>query len=137
MGFGGILAAVLSGFLIGGAARWVVPGPDPMPFWLTVLIGLAGSVVGGAIGIALYGTGGITSTRGHVFVTVMIEILAAAGLVALYRRFVQRRPLAGRGRSVASASRGSRPGSAAPRRAGSSGCRSRPRAVRRSRSRSG
>ena len=76
MGLGGILAAVLSGFLIGGAARWVVPGPDPMPFWLTVLIGLAGSVVGGAIGIALYGTGGITSTRGHVFVTVMIEILA-------------------------------------------------------------
>ena len=95
MGVGGILAAVLSGLLIGGAARWVVPGPDPMPFWLTVLIGLAGSIVGGAIGVGLYGTGGITSTHGHVFVTVMIEILAAAGLVALYRRYVQRRPLAG------------------------------------------
>jgi len=95
MSFGVIVAVVLSGFLIGAAARFLVPGPDPMPFWLTVLIGLAGSVVGGAIGIALYGTGGITSTRGHVFVTVMIEILAAAGLVALYRRFVQRRPLAG------------------------------------------
>jgi uncharacterized membrane protein YeaQ/YmgE (transglycosylase-associated protein family) len=97
MGFGGILAAVLSGFLIGGAARFIVPGPDPMPFWLTVLIGLVGSVVGGAIGIGLYGTDGITSTHGHVFVTVMIEILAAAGLVALYRRYVQRRPLSGPG----------------------------------------
>ena len=97
MGLGGILAAVLSGFLIGGAARWVVPGPDPMPFWLTVLIGLVGSVVGGAIGIGLYGTGGITSSHGHVFVTVMIEILAAAVLVALYRRYVQRRPLSGPG----------------------------------------
>jgi uncharacterized membrane protein YeaQ/YmgE (transglycosylase-associated protein family) len=95
--FGGILAAILSGFLIGGAARFIVPGPDPMPFWLTVVIGLLGSVVGGAIGVALYGTGGITSTHGHVFVTVMIEILAAAGLVALYRRYVQRRPISGPG----------------------------------------
>jgi uncharacterized membrane protein YeaQ/YmgE (transglycosylase-associated protein family) len=95
VGFGGILAAVLSGFLIGSAARFIVPGPDPMPFWLTALIGILGSVVGGGIGIALYGTGGVTSTRGHVFVTVMIEILAAAALVGLYRRFVQRRPLAG------------------------------------------
>ena len=95
MGFGVIVAVVLSGFLIGAAARYVVPGPDPMPFWLTVLIGFAGSVVGGAIGLGLYGTGGVTRTHGHLFVTVMIEILAAAALVALYRRFVQGRPLAG------------------------------------------
>jgi uncharacterized membrane protein YeaQ/YmgE (transglycosylase-associated protein family) len=95
--FGGILAAVLSGFLIGAAARFIVPGPDPMPFWLTVVIGLVGSVVGGAIGLGLYGTGGITSTHGHVFVTVMLEILAAAALVALYRRYVQQRPISGPG----------------------------------------
>ena len=95
MGFGAIVAAVASGFLIGAAARYIVPGPDPMPFWLTVLIGLAGSIVGGAVGIGLYGVHGVTRTHGHVFVTVMLEILAAAGLVALYRRFVQRRPLAG------------------------------------------
>jgi uncharacterized membrane protein YeaQ/YmgE (transglycosylase-associated protein family) len=95
VGFGGILAVVLSGFLIGAAARYIVPGPDPMPFWLTVLIGVLGAVVGGAIGVGLYGSGGVTSTRGHVFVTVMIEIFTAAALVVLYRRFVQRRPLAG------------------------------------------
>jgi uncharacterized membrane protein YeaQ/YmgE (transglycosylase-associated protein family) len=92
---GGILAVLLSGFLIGGAARYVVPGPDPMPFWLTVLIGLGGSVIGGAVGLALYGSGGVVSTPGHAFVSVMLEILAAAALVALYRRFVQRRPLTG------------------------------------------
>ena len=92
---GGILAVLLSGFLIGGAARYVIPGPDPMPFWLTVLIGLGGSVIGGAVGLALYGSGGVVSTPGHAFVSVMLEILAAAALVALYRRFVQRRPLTG------------------------------------------
>jgi uncharacterized membrane protein YeaQ/YmgE (transglycosylase-associated protein family) len=92
---GGILAVLLSGFLIGAAARYVVPGPDPMPFWLTVLIGFGGSVVGGAIGLGLYGSDGVMSTPGHAFVAVMLEILAAAALVALYRRFVQRRPLTG------------------------------------------
>jgi uncharacterized membrane protein YeaQ/YmgE (transglycosylase-associated protein family) len=95
VGFGAIIAAVLSGFLIGSAARFAVPGPDPMPFWLTVLIGLVGSVIGGGIAVGLYGAGHITSNSGHVFITVMLEIVAAAGLVALYRRFVQRRPLAG------------------------------------------
>jgi uncharacterized membrane protein YeaQ/YmgE (transglycosylase-associated protein family) len=92
---GGILATLLTGFVIGGAARFAVPGPDPMPFWLTVLIGLGGSVIGTVIAVAVFGSGAVVSTRGHAFVSVMLEILAGAGLVVLYRRFVQRRPLAG------------------------------------------
>jgi len=95
MSGGGILATLLIGFVIGGAARFAVPGPDPMPFWLTVLIGLGGSIIGTAVAIALYGSGGVVGTRGHAFVSVMLEILAGAGLVVLYRRFVQRRPIAG------------------------------------------
>ena len=86
---------LLSGFLIGAAARYVVPGPDPMPFWLTVLVGLGGSVVGGGIGVALYGSSGVLGTPGHAFVSIMLEILAGAALVVLYRKFVQRRPLTG------------------------------------------
>jgi uncharacterized membrane protein YeaQ/YmgE (transglycosylase-associated protein family) len=92
---GGILAAVISGFLIGSAARFVVPGPDPMPFWLTVLIGLAGSVIGGAVAVALFGSRHVVDSSGHAFASVMLEILAAAVLVVLYRRFVQRRPVTG------------------------------------------
>ena len=41
------LSAVVLGFAIGGLARWAVPGPDPMPAWLTIFIGLTGSLVGG------------------------------------------------------------------------------------------
>jgi uncharacterized membrane protein YeaQ/YmgE (transglycosylase-associated protein family) len=92
---GGIVAVLLSGFLIGAAARYVVPGPDPMPFWLTVLIGLGGSVVGGGIGLALYGSNGVLGSPGHAFVSIMLEILAGAALVVAYRKFVQRRPLTG------------------------------------------
>ena len=45
------------GFITGGLARLAVPGPDPMPVWLTVAIGLVGSAVGGAIAIAIWGRG--------------------------------------------------------------------------------
>ena len=34
---GALLSIVFSGFLIGALARLALPGPDPMPFWLTVL----------------------------------------------------------------------------------------------------
>ena len=40
-----VLTAMMTGFVIGGAARFAVPGPDPMPFWLTVVIGLCGSAI--------------------------------------------------------------------------------------------
>jgi uncharacterized membrane protein YeaQ/YmgE (transglycosylase-associated protein family) len=95
-GAGAIIAALLSGFLIGGAARWAVPGPDPMPFWLTVLIGLVGSAVGGGIAAAAFGAKHLLDGSGHIFVTLLLEIGAAAGLVVAYRRFVQDRPVTGR-----------------------------------------
>ena len=92
---GGILAAVISGFLIGAAARWIVPGPDPMPFWLTVILGLVGSIAGGGIAAAFFGTSHVMTTSGHVFTTLLLEIGIATALVIAYRRFVQRRPVAG------------------------------------------
>ena len=90
-----ILSAAMTGFVIGGAARWAVPGPDPMPFWLTVLIGLLGSLIGGVVAAAIFGSAHALDTRGHAFVTVLVEIGAAAGLVIAYRRLVQKRPIAG------------------------------------------
>src|SRR5581483_5529783 len=37
---------MLSAFVTGALARFAIPGPDPMPAWLTISIGLAGSLVG-------------------------------------------------------------------------------------------
>lgn len=90
-----ILSVLATGFLIGGAARWAVPGPDPMPFWLTVLIGLGGSLVGGGIAAAIFGASHLLDSGGHVFGTVILEIGAAAALVVGYRRLVQNRPITG------------------------------------------
>jgi uncharacterized membrane protein YeaQ/YmgE (transglycosylase-associated protein family) len=90
-----VLTAMTTGFVIGGAARFAVPGPDPMPFWLTVLIGLSGSVIGTAISAALFGTKHTFDSSGHSFVTLLLAIGFSTGLVAAYRVFVQKRPLTG------------------------------------------
>src|SRR4029079_5239396 len=45
----------VSGFITGGLARFALPGPDPMPIWLTIAIGLTGSIVGAVVGRAISG----------------------------------------------------------------------------------
>ena len=54
---GSIILIMIFGFITGSLARLAVPGPDPMPIWLTVAIGLAGSAGGGAVALAIWGRG--------------------------------------------------------------------------------
>jgi uncharacterized membrane protein YeaQ/YmgE (transglycosylase-associated protein family) len=91
---GAILSIAASGFLIGALARLAVPGPDPMPFWLTILIGLGGAAIGGGI-TALLIRPGTDLDSGEYFWILLASVAAAAGLVAAYRRFVQGRPISG------------------------------------------
>jgi uncharacterized membrane protein YeaQ/YmgE (transglycosylase-associated protein family) len=81
-----ILGVIASAFITGALARLAVPGPDPMPAWLTVAIGLVGSLAG--TGIALIGAGPLAASI-CAFVTAVL-------LVVGYRRFVQHRPVWGR-----------------------------------------
>ena len=79
---------MVMGFVTGALARLAVPGPDPMPVWLTVGIGLAGSWGGGAIAAAIWGWDNTAAVSFTGFV-------AAILLVTAYRRFVQKRPFSG------------------------------------------
>jgi uncharacterized membrane protein YeaQ/YmgE (transglycosylase-associated protein family) len=80
-----ILLMIVWGFVIGGLARWALPGPDPMPWYATVGLGLAGSLIGGIIARVLIGTAG-----GFLF-----AFLGAVLLLYVYRRFAQGRGLSG------------------------------------------
>jgi uncharacterized membrane protein YeaQ/YmgE (transglycosylase-associated protein family) len=84
---GTVVAIMVSAFVTGGLARLAVPGPDPMPAWLTVSIGLVGSVAGGAIAVAVFG-------RNPSVVGICSFVLAVL-LVIGYRVFVQKRPIVG------------------------------------------
>ena len=89
MSVGFVLAIVVSGFVTGGLARFAIPGPDPMPVWLTIAIGLAGSIVGAVVGRAISDDNG--------YVVSFLSFGVAISLVAAYRRFVQHRPVFGPG----------------------------------------
>jgi len=86
---GFVIAIVASGFITGALARLALPGPDPMPVWLTLAIGLVGSIVGAVLGKAIAGNNG--------YVVSFLSFGVAIALVAAYRHFVQRRPIFGPG----------------------------------------
>jgi len=81
-----ILILVVWGFIVGGLARLALPGPDPMPWYATLALGLGGSLVGGVIARIIFGGYG----GGLVF-----AVLGAVLLLYLYRRFVQHRGITG------------------------------------------
>jgi uncharacterized membrane protein YeaQ/YmgE (transglycosylase-associated protein family) len=80
-----ILVLLAWGFVVGGLARLALPGPDPMPWYATIGLGLGGAIVGGILARLLIGTAG-----GFVF-----AFIGAVLLLYLYRRFVQHRGLTG------------------------------------------
>ena len=77
-------------FLVGALARFALPGPDPMPAWLTVVIGFVGFL--GATGIVYAVTGSLVSS----WLPIAAFLIAVACVIA-YRLFVQKRPVWGRG----------------------------------------
>ena len=89
-----IIQVLVSGFVIGGLARWAVPGPDPMSVPMTILLGIFGSFVGGGIAGAIFG---VEQKSGSLFAILIGSILASTLLLVAYRRWVQQRPVTGPG----------------------------------------
>jgi uncharacterized membrane protein YeaQ/YmgE (transglycosylase-associated protein family) len=75
---------IIIGLVAGGLAKLIMPGRDPGGIIVTILLGIAGSVVGGYLGGILFGTGvGAAGLIG--------SIIGALILLGLYRMFVGRR----------------------------------------------
>lgn len=77
----GILAWILFGLIAGVIAKLIMPGKDPGGFIITILLGIAGALVGGFIGSAL----GFGDVSGFNFGSFVIAILGAILLLAIYR----------------------------------------------------
>lgn len=75
---GRIIGLIIVGLVVGALGRLVHPGRDPMPIWVTLLIGLAASIVAGLL------IGGVLGF--------ILAVIIAAGLVALLNgsRFARR-----------------------------------------------
>jgi uncharacterized membrane protein YeaQ/YmgE (transglycosylase-associated protein family) len=79
-----IISWIVFGLIVGALAKLVMPGNDPGGFIVTILLGIAGAVVGGLIGRAtgFYGPG---QTAGY-----LMSIVGAIVLLALYRMMTRR-----------------------------------------------
>ena len=80
-----ILGWILFGLIVGALAKLVMPGRDPGGIIITILIGIAGALLGGFIGRALgfYGP--------HQSAGWLMSIIGAVILLWIYRLFAHRR----------------------------------------------
>ena len=77
----GILSWVILGLIAGAIAKFVMPGDDPGGFFVTILIGVVGAVIGGFISTAL-GFGAVSGVNLH---SILSAIAGSVVLLIGYR----------------------------------------------------
>jgi len=80
MTVGSILGAIIIGAIIGALGRLVVPGRQPIPIWLTIVVGIVAALIGTFI------VGSMRNTSGIDWVELLVQVLLAAGGVLLVTR---------------------------------------------------
>ena len=83
----GILAWIVMGLIVGVVAKLLMPGPDPGGIIVTVLIGIAGALVGGFLATFL----GLGAVSGFNIPSLIIAILGSMLLLGIYRMMRGRR----------------------------------------------
>ena len=89
---GAIIGWIIFGPIAGAIAKLLMPGRDPGGWIVTMLLGIAGAVIGGWIGSALWGSSGVNDWSIGSFA---LAIAGAILLLAIYRVIVGRRRVTG------------------------------------------
>jgi uncharacterized membrane protein YeaQ/YmgE (transglycosylase-associated protein family) len=76
-----LLSMALLGLIIGGLARFALPGPPRLSLWWTAALGVAGTVFGGLIGKALFGSPGVP----------LLAVLTSMAILSAYGRVERQR----------------------------------------------
>ncbi len=81
----GLIATLVIGLIVGAIAKLLVPGRDPGGWIITILLGIAGAIVGTWLGrmLGLYSSG---ESAGWI-----ASIVGAVLLLLLYRAIIGRR----------------------------------------------
>jgi uncharacterized membrane protein YeaQ/YmgE (transglycosylase-associated protein family) len=79
---------IIFGLVVGALAKFIMPGKDPGGIIVTILLGIAGSLLGGFLANSM-GLGG-----GDQYAGLIGSVIGAIILLAIYRMFVGRRTVA-------------------------------------------
>ena len=85
-----IIGWIIFGLIAGLIAKAIMPGKDPGGAIVTILIGIAGAVIGGFIGRGLFGYGRATTGTGDIsqpgfLMSLVLAVVGAIVLLAIYR----------------------------------------------------
>jgi uncharacterized membrane protein YeaQ/YmgE (transglycosylase-associated protein family) len=82
-----VIWAIIAGLIIGLLAKLVVPGRQAIPLWLTIGLGIVGALIGNWLA-ALFG---VRFTGGIDWIRHLLQIGAAAVLIAIVAPMWMRR----------------------------------------------
>ena len=77
----GIISWIVMGLIVGLLAKFVMPGKDPRGFFITILLGIGGGLLGGYLGASL----GLGSVTGFDLRSILIATGGAVIILILYR----------------------------------------------------
>ena len=84
----GIITAIVIGAIIGALGRLVVPGRQPIPIWLTIVVGIVAAFIGTLLARAL---GIPTATNGIDWLELLVQVIVAAiGVVVVANLYARR-----------------------------------------------
>ena len=84
----GIIAFIILGLIAGAIAKALLPGDDPGGFIITMIIGVAGALIGGFLATEVLN---IADNDEFDFGSFLIAVGTSLALLLLYLRFQQRR----------------------------------------------
>ena len=85
-----IIGWIIFGLIAGLIAKAIMPGRDPGGAIVTILLGIAGAIIGGFVGQALFGYGRTVNDTGDLsqpgfLMSLVLAVIGAIVLLALYR----------------------------------------------------
>ncbi|HEV2783322.1 MAG TPA: GlsB/YeaQ/YmgE family stress response membrane protein [Actinophytocola sp.] len=82
--FGSIIGLLIAGIILGVIGRMIAPGEQKIPFWLTIVAGIVGALIGNLVAtwVGVRYTGGFDWWR-HIF-QVIAAVLAVMIAAAVY-----------------------------------------------------
>lgn len=78
------LAWIIFGFVAGAIAKWIMPGKDPGGWIVTIMLGVAGSFIGGYVAQIL---GLDAGTNDFSIVNMAAAVVGTTALLGAYRMY--------------------------------------------------